>query len=66
MKGVGGCQHDWEPVTVDLYHCLRCRAKRWWKADHHRGDIALGEVTKNYEVRKCGDGRDALWPSASA
>jgi hypothetical protein len=51
-KNVHGCSHSWEPVTVDRYHCLHCPAKRWWKTDHHRGDITLGTVTKDYDVKK--------------
>lgn len=51
-RKVAGCQHDWEPITVNRYHCLRCPAKRWWRTDHHRGDLSLGEVTKSYEVKK--------------
>jgi len=51
-RKVYGCQHEWEPVTLNRYHCLHCSAKRWWRTDHHRGDLSLGEVTKSYEVKK--------------
>ena len=49
-----GCEHDWQPVDKDHYECIRvgCKAKRWWKADHHRGDPSLGKVDKTYEVTK--------------
>lgn len=49
-RNVNGCTHSWEPETVDKYHCLDCKAKRWWRVKHNRGDIALGMVTKEYEV----------------
>jgi hypothetical protein len=52
-RRITGCEHDWEPVNPDRYECLKgCGAKRWWKKNHHRGDISLGEVTKEYEVTK--------------
>jgi hypothetical protein len=49
-----GCDHDWQPVSVNRYECINagCKAKRWWKSDHHRGDLSLGAVTKTYDVTK--------------
>jgi hypothetical protein len=47
-----GCDHDFQPVDINHYECIRpgCKAKRWWKKNHPRGDASLGKVDKTYEV----------------
>lgn len=46
-----GCEHKF--VLTDPHHgeCANgCGAKIWWRKPHRRGDIALGTVSKSYEV----------------
>ncbi len=30
--------------------CVACRGKRWWRAEHQRGDASAGVVRQQYEV----------------
>lgn len=46
------CTHEFEPITVDKYACLKCGGRRWWRKSHGRGDEKLGVVHKGYEVTK--------------
>lgn len=47
-----GCSHQWQVLSPTQFQCANCGAKRWWKADHHRGADALGSVTKEYDVTR--------------
>jgi len=49
------CNHTWEPLTPDntkQYICPSCRARKTWRHEHVRGDIALGRVDKVYSIKK--------------
>jgi hypothetical protein len=45
-----GCDHAWIERDEDHFDCGLCKAKRWWRQEHHRGDISKGSVSKTYEV----------------
>ena len=59
----GGCIHqwqavgaEWKPVAVavgddpERWVCDVCGGKRWWRADHARGDASVGWVDHTYRV----------------
>jgi len=59
----GGCIHqwqaagaEWKPVAVavgddpERWVCDVCGGRRWWRADHARGDAGLGWVEHTYRV----------------
>ena len=59
----GGCDHQWQaadggwkPVAVavgddpERWVCAACAGRRWWRADHARGDAGLGWVDHTYRV----------------
>lgn len=51
----GLCVHAWEPLTPEntkQYICSSCRCRKTWRAEHVRGDIALGRVDKVYSIKK--------------
>jgi hypothetical protein len=51
---MGGCMHDWQPcgddwtpidaavADADRWVCRVCEGKRWWRAEHERGDASIG------------------------
>jgi len=59
----GGCIHQWQaageewtPVAVAVgddpqrWVCSVCQGRRWWRADHARGDASVGWVNHTYRV----------------
>jgi len=59
----GGCIHQWQaageewtPVAVAVgddpqrWVCSVCQGRRWWRADHARGDAGIGWVNHTYKV----------------
>jgi hypothetical protein len=47
-----GCAHEWAMVDKNHAFCSKgCGAKKWWRElPNGRGDIALGTVSKTWEV----------------
>ena len=51
---MSGCMHDWRPcgddwtpvganiADADRWVCAACEGKRWWRAEHERGDASIG------------------------
>ena len=59
----GGCIHQWQAageawqsVAVKVgddperWVCALCQGRRWWRADHARGDATIGWVNHTYKV----------------
>jgi len=55
------CIHDWtphpdymdrdDPAEPDHWQCTQCQGKRWWRAEHARGDAGKGfSVRDGYHV----------------
>lgn len=62
---IAGCLHDYRPAHMDAdwtpwpdcppndaerWVCAQCGGKRWWRADHERGDAGRGYATHDYTV----------------
>ena len=48
--GDSDCNHSWIHLTESRWKCSKCGMKRWWRAQHERGDERVGRVHKVYEV----------------
>lgn len=45
-----GDDHEYRELTLNRQECLLCGARRWWRADHQRGDEKLGHVISETKV----------------
>jgi hypothetical protein len=46
------CDHIWDAIDPDHFHCTLCGTNRWWRRSHQRGDQTLGTVTKDYIIKE--------------
>jgi hypothetical protein len=59
----GGCIHQWQAAGAEWkliavkvgddperWVCAACGGRRWWRADHARGDASIGWVNHTYKV----------------
>jgi hypothetical protein len=44
--------HDWAGVGDHIIQCLRCGGRKFFIAEHVRGDASLGFVLHDYHVKK--------------
>jgi hypothetical protein len=44
--------HDWHEYGVNIWRCMICGGRKWWRKAHKRGHREKGLVTTSYEVTK--------------